>query len=124
MSAWCRDDEMLYRHAHEEISGKSTLARTEYSPGIRDLTEMFVRLVRLAGESDVLVSCLPGREPSMGTAVEMWSAFSRGRTVISITRMVQNLAVLGASHIIVPDIRSFSGILSSEWLKKRLAASG
>ncbi len=122
MSAWCRDDEMAYRQAHAEAARRSILERAGYSEGMQDLADMFGRLVRLAGEADVLVACLPDREPSMGTAMEMWSAFSQGRTVISITGMAHNLAILGASHIIVPDIEGFSRVLSGEWLKLRLEA--
>ncbi|MFE0171854.1 hypothetical protein ACFWZ2_06015 [Streptomyces sp. NPDC059002] len=99
--------------AHAALVGTPTVRRRELSPALRELTDMFHRLTLLAARSDVCVAWLPGEEPSMGTAAGMLSAFRAGRTVVAITPMRQNLAVLACSTVILPDLAAFA-----EWLDR------
>ncbi|GGU09263.1 hypothetical protein [Streptomyces violascens] len=63
---------------------------------------------------------LPGHEPSMGTAAEMLSAYRAGRTVVSITAMCQNLAVLACPTVTLPDLPAFQERLGRDVLPSRV----
>ncbi|MBC3991567.1 hypothetical protein H8N00_22340 [Streptomyces sp. AC563] len=55
---------------------------------------------------------LPGHEPSTGTAAEVLSAHRAGRTVVTVTALRQNLAVLACATVIVPDLDAFDAWLA------------
>ncbi|MET8726838.1 MULTISPECIES: hypothetical protein [Streptomyces] len=116
MAEWEAAHPADIRAAHAELTGADTLHRSELAPELVDLTDMFHELTLLAASSDVCVAWLPGHEPSMGTAAEMLSAFRAGRTVVSITAMRQNLAVLACSTVILPDLPAFT-----QWLDREAA---
>ncbi|MGN5636748.1 hypothetical protein [Streptomyces sp. AC154] len=104
------------RAAHAGLTGTHPIHRSELAPELVDLTGMFHELTLLAARSDVCVAWLPGHEPSMGTAAEMLSAYRAGRTVVSVTAMRQNLAVLACSTVILPDLAAFA-----QWLDREAA---
>ncbi|MEV6683373.1 hypothetical protein AB0N09_41965 [Streptomyces erythrochromogenes] len=99
------------RPAHAALADRAVLHHDRLAPELRELTVLFHRLTELAAASDVCVAWLPGHEASMGTAAEMLSAHRAGRTVVSITDMRQNLAVLSCSTVILPDLDAFT-----DWL--------
>lgn len=111
MADWLASHPADVRAAHAALADRPVLRHAELAPEIRELTALFHRLTELAAESDVCVAWLPGHEPSMGTAAEMLSAHRAGRTVVSITDMRQNLAVLSCSTLILPDLDAFA-----DWL--------
>lgn len=111
MIDWFRASEDDVRREHAALAGTPIVHREKAGPGVSRLIEAFHRLARLAAESDVCVAWLPGHEPSMGTAVEMHSAHLADRTVVAITDMRQNLAVLSCATVILPDLETFS-----DWL--------
>ena len=80
---------------------------TRASDAILALRDKFRELTLEAGRCDLVVAYLPGRVPSMGSAMEMYSAHLGGATVVSVTRMRENLSVLSTSDVIVPDLRRF-----------------
>lgn len=88
---------------------------------VRLYIQEFRRLTRLASVTDVLIAYLPGCEPSMGTAMEMWTAFEGGKTVVTISTMTHNLGILATSEIIIPSLDQLSVLLSGSWLKQQLA---
>ncbi|MFF5717201.1 hypothetical protein [Streptomyces buecherae] len=59
---------------------------------------------------------LPAHEPGMGMgmgmAAEMLSAHRAGRTVVAVTAMRQNLAVLACATLIVPGLDAFDAWLA------------
>ena len=59
----------------------------------------------------------------MGTAVEMWSAPAGGETVIAITAIAQNLAVVSTSSVILPTIELFADLLRVGVLEGRGAGT-
>lgn len=99
--------------AHAALAATPTVHRTGLDPELVALTEVFHRLTRLAADSDVCVAWLPDHEPSMGTAAEMLSAHRGGATVVTITEMRQNLAVLATSSVILPDLNAFERWLAA-----------
>ncbi|MFF0612217.1 hypothetical protein ACFYUD_26500 [Nocardia tengchongensis] len=82
------------------------------STAVLDLRDKFRELTAEAGRCDLVIAYLPGRVPSMGSAMEMYSAHLGGATVVSITKMRENLSVLSTSDVIVPDLRRFDSWLA------------
>ncbi|GIE91937.1 hypothetical protein [Actinoplanes regularis] len=99
------------RAAHAALAGQPVLRRDRLDPVVLELIDAFHEMTELAAASDVCVAWLPGREPSMGTAMEMYRAYLAGRTVVAITEMRQTLAILACSTVILPDLAAFE-----EWL--------
>ncbi|MEV5975421.1 hypothetical protein [Streptomyces sp. NPDC052114] len=116
MAEWEAAHPADIRAAHARLTAVRSVHRAELAPELVDLTEMFHELTLLAARSDVCVAWLPGHEPSMGTAAEMLSAYRAGRTVVAITAMRQNLAVLACSTVILPDLPAFT-----QWLDRAAA---
>jgi hypothetical protein len=67
--------------------------------------ETFNDMNALAGQADVLVAYVP--EASMGTAVEMWQAYSNGARVYCISPLAQNWVVKLLSSRLFPTIEAF-----------------
>jgi hypothetical protein len=67
--------------------------------------ETFKDMNALAGQADVLVAYVP--EASMGTAVEMWQAYSNGARVYCISPLAQNWVVKLLSSRLFPTIEAF-----------------
>lgn len=84
-----------------------------------DLVEMsqsFHEICQQAAECDVLISYIPKGEVSMGTAVEMYSSWLKGKKIITISKLRQNLTLLACSNVIVPDIKSFDELLGNGFI--------
>ena len=58
--------------------------------------------IDLAGSCDILISYLP--EASMGTALEMWSAYQAGAPVLCISTMIHNWVILTLSTHVYPTL--------------------
>jgi hypothetical protein len=82
----------------------------------------FFGLMERAGEADVLVAYVP--EASMGTAIEMWRAHSRGRVVLTISPMGANWTIRFLSTVLLPDIGAFEHYVESGELARLLASRG
>jgi hypothetical protein len=78
--------------------------------------ETFMRMNALASQVDVLVAFVP--QASMGTAIEMWEAFSAGIPIVTISPMTENWVVKLLSSRVLPRLEDFErfvadGALSS-----------
>ncbi|MBC6445962.1 hypothetical protein [Actinokineospora xionganensis] len=118
MAQWFADREQEIRSAHAVLANARELYREDMTPDVIGIIDAFHRLTAIAADSDVCVAWLPDHEPSMGTAAEMQRAYHAGRTVVAITDMRQNLAVLACSTVILPDLAAFA-----EWLDRTRAPS-
>lgn len=105
----------------ERETRNTTLDSRRYGPVVGEIRAAFVELTELAAQADILIAYLPDQEASMGTAMEMWSAFSHGRLVITITSMTRNLSIIGTSHIVLQSIADFEAFLSDGRLSELLA---
>jgi hypothetical protein len=110
------DDHLAIRRDHDTLANLPELRTAELSFPLQRLRHAFYEITDLASTVDVLVAWLPEHEASMGTAAEMWSATKGGATVITISPMRQNLAVLSTSDAIVPSVDAFRALLVSSWL--------
>lgn len=111
MSRWIGDREAAVRASHSALADQPVIRREELDEALTELVGVFHRLTDLAAASDVCVAWLPEHQASMGTAAEMYSAYRAGRTVVAITPMRQNLAVLACSSVVLPDEDAFE-----DWL--------
>lgn len=82
--------------------------------------ERFRDLVHHSGRADVLVAYVPA-ELSMGTAMEMWAAYSNGRPVVTISPMNQNLAIVSTSTVLLPSLEAFEAMVSTGGLDRHLS---
>ncbi|MBX7164966.1 MAG: hypothetical protein K1X74_01335 [Pirellulales bacterium] len=85
--------------------------------------EVFFHHNRLCREVDLLLAFVP--EASMGTAIEMYEAYTAGRTVVAISGLSHNWAVKFLSHLRYDDLAQFEQAVSSgelaAWLELRRA---
>ncbi|GHF67487.1 hypothetical protein PV376_14955 [Streptomyces sp. NRRL_ISP-5395] len=114
MREWIGAHEQAILTGHAALADTPEIHRDALDPAVSLLTATFHRLTELAAESDVCVAWLPDHEPSMGTAAEMLSAHRGGSTVVAVTEMRQNLAVLACSDVILPDLAAFERWLTSQ----------
>jgi len=75
---------------------------------------------KLCREVDVLLAFVP--EASMGTAIEMWEAYTHGAAVIAISPLSLNWAVKFLSHKIYPDLESFEAALEGGEVEEIVAS--
>ena len=80
--------------------------------------EVFFGHNRMCRDVDVLVSFVP--EASMGTAIEMWEAYTHGAVVITISPLAINWAVRFLSHVLFEDVGQFEASLVSGDLARRI----
>ena len=73
--------------------------------------ETFVSLTSLAGQADVVIAYLP--TASMGTAIEMWTAYNANKYIIAVTELKHNWVVKITADEIVPDLDSLLQLLES-----------
>lgn len=71
----------------------------------------FFDLMERAGEADVLVAFLP--EASMGTAIEMWEAFQRGRVVLAVTPLRENWVVKFLADAVLDSLEGLETFITS-----------
>ena len=81
----------------------------------------FLTNTALAAEADVLIAYLP--QASMGTAIEMWTAFKASVPIISVSSLKHNWVIGVTSDLTLPDLESLieyikSGRFESEWSGK------
>lgn len=62
-------------------------------------------LLALAGSSDLVLAYLP--VASMGTALEMYTAYQRGVPVVTISPLAENWVVRALSRRVYPDVAGF-----------------
>lgn len=113
MAAKLGAHEQEIRKAHERLAGTAHINTASFDQPLQRLTSVFHELVDLCANSDICIAYLPGHEASMGTAAEMFAARRKGKPVIAITEMTQNLAVMSCATLIIPSIEDLESALAS-----------
>jgi len=80
--------------------------------------DTFVANVNLAREADLLIAYLP--YASMGTAIEMWAAYSSHTYVVAVTPMTHNWVVRITADEILPSLESLLAYIQSGRLWPKL----
>ena len=105
----------------KSLQAQPVVMETEMPGLVLAVRERFRELVRVCERADVLVAYVPA-ELSMGTAMEMWAAYSNGRPVVTISPMNQNLAIVSTSTILLPSLAEFEALVSAGGLDRHLSA--
>lgn len=82
--------------------------------------DVFMFLMDKAAEADLLLAFVP--EASMGTAIEMWEAFNRGKLVVAISPLKKNWTVKFLSHKLCATLEEFEEFARSGELEEMLSA--
>ncbi len=98
------------------VSGVEVLDPLELHPdsvsySSEQARQTLLELVGLAGQVDVLVAYVPSA--SMGTALEMWSAYQGGVRIYTISPLADNWVVHSLSEHIFPDLAAFAAFVAS-----------
>ena len=80
--------------------------------------DVFFAHNRMCADVDVLVAFVP--EASMGTAIEMWEAYTHDAVVITISPLAVNWAVRFLSHFLFEDVARFEESLECGELSRRI----
>lgn len=80
---------------------------------------VFLQHNQMCREIDVLLAFLP--EASMGTAIEMWEAYTHGAAVITISPLKHNWAVKYLSHALYADVEEFEAAVDSGRVARQIA---
>ncbi len=85
----------------------------------RDLARTtFLRNTALAGEADLLIAYLP--HASMGTAIELWTAFHSQAYIVAVTPLQHNWVVQITANEVLPDLPSLLQYIESGRLRRQL----
>ena len=74
-----------------------------------------IEMAELAAECDYLIAYVP--EASMGTALEMWHAYSAGVPIYTISPMAENWVVFSLSEQVFPDMAAFDEFVAAGGLE-------
>jgi hypothetical protein len=64
----------------------------------------FLTMTAKAGEVDVVIAYLP--HASMGTAIEMWTAYHAGKPIVVVSPLQHNWVIRLCAHEVLPDMES------------------
>ena len=113
----------LRSHAiHVEVVDPFELHPNSVDYGDDDARQTLIDLANAAGQADAVIAYVP--EASMGTALEMWEAYHRGRPVFTISPMIHNWVVKGLSARVFANIDEFDAFVASGDFERVLRAAG
>lgn len=78
----------------------------------------FLKNTALAGEADLLIAYLP--HASMGTAIELWTAFHNQAYIVAVTPLQHNWVVQITANEVLPDLESLLAYIESGRLREQL----
>ena len=81
---------------------------------------VFVELSKMAGTVDVLVAFVP--QASMGTAIEMWEAYSVGACIVTISPLSENWVVKFLSDRVLTTLDEFVRFVENGEFEKTIEA--
>jgi hypothetical protein len=87
----------------------------DYGP--EQAKQVLLEMTELAGQADALVAYLPSA--SMGTALEIWSAYQHNVPVYTISPLTANWVVRCLSERVFPDIATFATFVADEGLASK-----
>jgi hypothetical protein len=103
---------MLQRHVPEvDVLDAFELHPDSVTYGPEQAKQTLLELFALAGQADVLVAYVPSA--SMGTAIEMWSAYQSSVPVYTICPLADNWVVRSLSKRVFPDMATFAAFVAS-----------
>lgn len=89
---------------HVQIFDPYALHPNSIHYGLEQARETMDSFTIMASRADLVIAYLP--EASMGTAIEMWSAYKSQKPVIAVTPLTHNWIVRLTAEAVVPDLDS------------------
>ncbi len=83
---------------------------------LADTRRAFKANTAIAADADVLIAYLP--RASMGTAIEMWTAFNADKYIIAVTPLKHNWVVRVTADAVLPDLDSLIELIESGGLAR------
>ncbi len=113
--------EALQAHfPHTRVTDPWALHPESVGYGLEETRATFFSNTALAGEADLLIAYLP--HASMGTAIEMWTAYHQGAYIVAVTPMAHNWVVRITADEIFPDLESLLAHIESGRLAENIVA--
>jgi hypothetical protein len=84
--------------------------------------ETFKSFTAKAADADVLIAYLP--TASMGTAIEMWTAFGASKRIVVVSPLVHNWVIYVTADEVLPDLDSLIAAIEDGRFAKLLTADG
>jgi hypothetical protein len=108
---------ILRRHVPEvDVLDPFELHPDSVTYGLEQAKQTLMELIALASRADVLVAYVPSA--SMGTAIEMWSAYQDSVPVYTICPLADNWVVQSLSKRVFPDIATFAAFVAGGGLRE------
>jgi len=83
---------------------------------------VFLEHVAKAGDADIVVAYLP--QASMGTAIEIWQAYERGRVILTISPLADNWVIRLLSTLNFASLDEFESFVDSGRLAELIDEHG
>lgn len=113
--------EALEAHfTHAKVTDPWALHPESVGYDLEQTRATFFSNTALAGEADLLIAYLP--HASMGTAIEMWTAFHHHAYIVAVTPMAHNWVVRITADEILPNLESLLEHIESGRLAENIAA--
>lgn len=103
-----------------EVTDPWTLHPDSVAYGDQLARQTFLEMTDLAGQADLVIAYLP--QASMGTAIEMWTAYHAGKPVIAVTPLAHNWVVKLCARHVLPDLDSLLAYIESGSLSRLVDA--
>ncbi len=107
-----------HHHPEIEIVDPAQLHPNSVEYAQEQAVETFLNSLDRAAAADILVAYLP--QASMGTALEVWRAYTAGKPVFVISPMVNNWMLWATATRILADVDAFSAFVAAGSLKPYL----
>jgi hypothetical protein len=105
---------------HTRVTDPWALHPESVGYNLEETRATFFSNTALAGEADLLIAYLP--HASMGTAIEMWTAYHNDAYIVTITPMAHNWVVRITADEVLPDLESLLAHIESGQLTQNIAA--
>ena len=104
---------------HTKVTDPWALHPESVSYGLEEIRATFFSNTALAGEADLLIAYLP--HASMGTAIELWTAYHNHAYIVVVTPMSHNWVVRITADEIFADLEGLLSHIESGGLAQNIA---
>lgn len=104
---------------HTKVTDPWALHPDSVGYDLERMRTTFFANTSLAGEADLLIAYLP--HASMGTAIEMWTAYHNNAYIVAVTPMTHNWVVRITADEVLPDLDTLLAHIESGRLAENIA---
>ena len=89
---------------------------------LADTRRAFKTNTAIVADADVLIAYLP--QASMGTAIEMWTAFNADKLIVAVTPLKHNWVIRVTADAVLPNLDSLIELIESGGLARISSSDG